>query len=99
MMIIAQTLSPEGYVKLLITFAILMVIVVAGFVGIWLLRKLRDGGAADQADAGFSLASLREMRDNGEITEEEYKRARTKVVAKVSEVLRPEEEEEEGDDE
>ena|GEM_PF-3345562 len=82
--------TPEERVRLLIWLAVLMVIVIAGFVGIRLFRRmLRDHGTSNKADTGFSLAALREMRDNGEITPEEYERARVKIVAKVKETLLP----------
>ena len=94
MWMLAQSLTPEGRTTLLIWLAVLMVAVVVGGVGIMLLRrKLRDGSSAGEADTGFSLSSLRELRDKGEITREEYERARAKVVAKTREMLRPPEEE------
>ena len=89
-------LTAEGRGKLLVTLGVLMVIVVVGFVGIMLIRrKWCAEDASSEGDTGFSLASLRELRDRGEITREEYARASAKVVAKVKEVLEPAGEEDE----
>jgi uncharacterized membrane protein len=64
--------------------AILIGIVFVGSLFIMLLRRrLKDPALSTGADAGFSLSDLREMRDRGEITIEEYEQTRARVIAKV----------------
>ena len=60
---------------------VLVVAVIAGFVLVaWAKRRLKaDDRPA--ASAGFTLADLREMHRSGQITAEEFERARTKLVA------------------
>lgn len=75
--------------KLFYELAILMAIVIVG--GVFLLimrRKLTTPMSAGQ-DVGFSLSSLREMRDRGEITPEEYEATRAKVIAKTKSAAQP----------
>ena len=87
--ILAAELSPQERNQIMLALAILLVLVVIGCVGIMLFRrKIRDTDVStNSADAGFSLSSLREMRDRGELTPEEYERARAKVVEKVKSSL------------
>jgi uncharacterized membrane protein len=64
--------------------AILIVIVIVGFIAIVLMRKyLWKSDAAGEYDTGFSLSDLREMRDRGEITSQEYEQTRARIIAKV----------------
>jgi hypothetical protein len=76
----------EAQRRLLIWLSLLMgVVIVGGLFLLLLRRKLHQHehtGTAD-ADTGFSLASLREMRDRGELTPEEYESTRARVIAKV----------------
>ena len=78
-------LSPEARNQVLIALAIMMVLVMVGGFGILIFRRRLN--AADDADGsanvGFSLSDLREMRDRGEITAEEYEVTRMKVITKV----------------
>jgi hypothetical protein len=78
-------LTPEDRNKVLIALAILMALVVVGGVGILLFRRRLNAeeGADASANVGFSLSDLREMRDRGEITAEEYDATRAKVIVKV----------------
>ena len=59
--------------------------VVLLMLGLWLKRRLdaRDSAATapDVAAGGFAVGDLRRMRDAGEISDEEYERARERIVA------------------
>jgi hypothetical protein len=60
---------------------VLIAAVIAGFILVaWAKRRLK---ADDEpaAPAGFTLADLREMHRAGQITTEEFERARSKMVA------------------
>lgn len=82
-----SSMSEAGQRKLLIWLSVLMAVVIVGGFGLmWLRRKihqLHDSGASSESDAGFSLSSLRDMRDRGEITPEEYEVTRARVIARV----------------
>jgi len=69
----------------LVWLSILMgVVIIGGSLLLWLKRKIsKEDPPTSHADAGFSLSSLREMRDRGEITSEEYERTRARVIEKV----------------
>ena len=76
-------LSPDQE-RALLWLTVLLSIVVVGGLAIMLLRKLiSDRWKNSTVDAGFSLSDLREMRDRGEITPEEYDATRARVLAKV----------------
>jgi hypothetical protein len=78
-------LTPQARNQVLIALAIMMVLVMIGGCGILLFRRrLRQAVDADASgNVGFSLSDLREMRDRGEITSEEYEATRMKVIASV----------------
>jgi Short C-terminal domain len=78
-------LSPEARNQVLIALGIMMVLVMVGGFGILIFRRRwQEAEDADgSANVGFSLSDLREMRDRGEITPEEYEVTRMKVITKV----------------
>jgi hypothetical protein len=83
--ILAAEFTPQERNQILLALSILMALVIVGGIGLMLLRRKlhQTEVSGSSADAGFSLSSLREMRDRGELTPDEYERARAKVVAKV----------------
>ena len=67
---------------------VLLVVVVAIVLltlGLWLKRRVMGEPEADGGvpSGGFGLGELRRMRDRGEITGEEYERAREKLVERA----------------
>ena len=87
----SQTSSAHDYTvgQVLMWGAILIGIVFLGSIFIMLLRRrLKDPALPTGADAGFSLSDLREMRDRGEITPEEYEQTRARVIAKVKALVK-----------
>jgi hypothetical protein len=82
-------LTPESRNKLLVALSIMMVLVVVGGFGILLIRRRLNAPEDSDASAsvGFSLSELREMRDRGEITPEEYEITRARVIDKVKSSL------------
>jgi hypothetical protein len=60
-------------------------ILVAGFLlfaGLWLYgrRYLRSEGESDEAAGAWTLADLRKLRDQGELTEDEYQAMRSAII-------------------
>lgn len=91
----AESLSEE---HLLMWGGILILIVLAGFFVIMAVRRrFAESGRHAAQDPGFSLSSLRELRDRGELTPEEYDRMRARVIAKVKGQAPPREPEPEND--
>jgi len=88
-MMIRQTVAQFGLPagvqdSVLFWGGILIGVVLIGFFVLMFVRRRYVGeGENDKQDPGFSLAGLREMRDRGEITPEEYEAMRAKVIAKV----------------
>jgi hypothetical protein len=61
-------------------------IVIACCVGLfWVLsvvrKRIKDVPASDVPAAGFTLGDLRELHRSGQMTDEEFERARAKIVA------------------
>ncbi|MEM1185074.1 MAG: SHOCT domain-containing protein [Planctomycetota bacterium] len=80
-MMIAQT----GTNQVLFWIAVLIVLVlIAGTAVLILRRKLFGGDNRGAAQPGGILESLREMRDRGEMSGEEFEQARAAVIRKAS---------------
>ncbi len=60
---------------------LVLIILVGGGVAVWLKRRYQGGDAS--GGVGFTLGDLREMRARGEISEEEFEKARAGMVRGV----------------
>ena len=67
---------------------LLVVVLVGGFALLFLRRWLLDTGDG-RGDTGWDLRSLRAMRDQGEISDDEYERARATIVEALSKPSSP----------
>ena len=72
---LAQAASVFGWLL------VLLLLVVAGFVGISWLRKWMKEDDIPTGGTGFGLSELRQMHARGELTDEEYERASGKMKA------------------
>jgi len=85
--ILAQLDTPGGgpldWEKILFWGFVMMGVAIAGFGAIMIFRRKFMAAADADHVPGFSLAELREMRDRGEMTPEEYEQTRARVIAKV----------------
>ncbi len=77
-----------------------LVIVVAMFVLWAIAQSLRKHAQDTGAAMGFSftLQDLRDMKEAGQLTDEEFERARQKIIGKTRQVLLEDEESSEGED-
>jgi uncharacterized membrane protein len=67
---------------------VLLVLVVAGFlVSSWARSRLRSKD--EPQGTGFSLEELRRLHRNGQLSSEEYERARARLVAGLTQDQRP----------
>jgi uncharacterized membrane protein len=63
---------------------LLVLAILGGLLMLW-TRRMAVGKDAKRPSDGFGMDGLREMLDRGEITPEEYDRARRRLVQKVRE--------------
>lgn len=83
-LIILSASEGDATIRLAYWIAILLVIAVAGFGIASLVRKrmndaMQDTGIAPPAD--FTLSDLRKMHTAGQLTDEEFERAKGRIVA------------------
>jgi uncharacterized membrane protein len=76
--------SGDATIRLAMWISVLLIIAVAGFALASLVRKrmndaMKETGVGSPAD--FTLSDLRKMRAAGQITEEEFERAKGRIVA------------------
>lgn len=74
-MYLAQAASVFGW------SLVVIVLIVAGFIAISWLRKWMKEDDIPSGGTGFGLSELRKMHARGELTAEEYERARAKMAA------------------
>ena len=78
-MLLAEELS-DALPKILIFSLALIVLIVIGFVGVsWYRNRLKETDTAPAA--GFTLSDLRKLHKSGQMTDEEYERAKAKIIA------------------
>jgi uncharacterized membrane protein len=81
MAVLPGILADENLVAVLFACVLLAVIVLAGaYVAMWLRRRYwaEDDGKAP--NVGFTLDDLRELNRSGQISDEEFARAKEKVL-------------------
>jgi hypothetical protein len=77
----ASPLAQSGTGSILGSSLLLVVLLLVLFFGMAMLRKWVKKGDDEAPKLGFTLGDLRRMRDEGQITEEEFERARTQMIA------------------
>jgi hypothetical protein len=74
---------PDEVIRLLPWVGILLVCLIVGAVVLtWLLRRLRSPQEAPKG-LGMTLSQVREMRERGEITPDEFEKLRQIVIAEA----------------
>ena len=69
----------SGETSILIWSLVLMGLVIAGFVLVsWVRNKLREPD--DAASGGFTLGDLRDMHRKGQLSDEEFERAKQRLI-------------------
>ncbi len=83
--------DPAGALLSCVGWVLLIVIATVVLVLVALSLKKRysndDGGGGDIPVGGFMVGDLRRMRDRGEISDEEYERARERIVTAAKQLL------------
>lgn len=78
-MVLAQQ-TADAFPRILIAALALIVVVILGFVLVsWVRNRLtsNEGSTA----VGFTLSDLRKLHESGQMTDEEYERARAQIIA------------------
>ncbi|MBX3355906.1 MAG: SHOCT domain-containing protein [Phycisphaeraceae bacterium] len=92
--IMAATPAPGGtpnasdvFMTILPYAVVIILVAIAGGVIMMISRRKIDSAAA-AGPVGFTLADLKELRDRGELSEEEFERARQEVIARARKAFR-----------
>lgn len=81
--VLAQA-AEDLFGRLLPWLIMLLVVVVVGAAGIYLVRRMLQGGHGATGE-GFTLYELRQMRAAGQLSDEEFERAKALIIGRVSE--------------
>jgi uncharacterized membrane protein len=77
-----MSLTQNTAISILVWLLVLVVMIVAAFVLVaWVTRRLK--ATDDAPSGGFTLSDLRELRRQGKMTEEEFERAKTALLASM----------------
>jgi uncharacterized membrane protein len=78
-MLLAQQ-TADAFPRILIAALALIVVVILGFVLVsWVRNRLTSNESS--ATVGFTLSDLRRLHESGQMTDEEYERARAQIIA------------------
>ncbi len=83
--VFARTEDVGGAFRELLPWLLLLLglVVLGALLMVWIRRSFLSGDSGADDVQGFTLRSLREMRERGEISDEEYERARSAMIARV----------------
>jgi len=77
----ASTLGASGAGGIFLWSIILIILLVIGAAGVMRLRRWLKEDDAPTGGIGFTLSDLRQLHKQGQMTDEEFERARAKMVA------------------
>lgn len=75
-----ETLFSDVLPWLILLFGL---VIAGGVIIFWARRSLQAAATQNANAAGFSLHELRELHKNGELTDEEFERARAAIIGAV----------------
>ena len=79
--VLAQA-AEDLFGQLLPWLIMLLIVVVVGAAGIYLVRRMLQGGHGATGE-GFTLYELRRMRAAGQLSDEEFERAKALIIERV----------------
>lgn len=79
-LILGQSLDTNDVVRILIACGVVVLLAFAGFFVVSRMRRRLQDEDAPASGAGFTLADLRELHKSGQMSTEEFERAKAKVV-------------------
>lgn len=77
----------DAFMQILPYILVIVVLAILGGVIMMISRRKIDTAGAS-GPVGFSLSDLKELRDRGELSEQEYERARQDVIARARKAFR-----------
>ena len=81
MVILAQA-AEDLFGQVLPWLLMLLVVVLVGGAGVYLARRMLQGGHS-ATDEGFTLQELRRMHGAGQLSDEEFERAKAQIIGRV----------------
>jgi hypothetical protein len=76
-----RLLADEDPFGIVIACVVLLIIVVAGaYAVLWLRKRIWSPDETEAVGAGFTLGDLRHLHKTGQISEEEFTRAKAKIL-------------------
>ncbi len=79
--ILAQT-AEDLFGQVMPWLIMLLGVVVVGGAGIYLVRRMLQGGPS-ASDQSFTLHELRQMREEGQLSDEEFEQAKALIIGRV----------------
>src|SRR4051794_29363888 len=78
----ADEMTPEQYRQIIVASLVVIVLIVAAFVVVaQVRRRLRQEDASSPSGGtGFTLSDLRQLHKSGQMSDEEFERAKAKIV-------------------
>lgn len=73
----------EAVRQILIGSGVLIVAVLVGFAILYWVRRRLTGDASQAGDHGFTLHDLRTLHERGDLTDDEFNRAREAMISRV----------------
>ncbi|MGA2443335.1 MAG: SHOCT domain-containing protein [Tepidisphaeraceae bacterium] len=88
MAVLPGILADEDPFAVVFACLFLLIIVLAGaYVVMWLRRRFWGPDDGEVPNLGFTLGDLRELNRSGQISDEEFKRAKEKILAMHQQAL------------
>ena len=78
----ATSSNAEAFPELVPWIAVLLVVVVVGAISIAIIRRMTKPSNKAESE-GFTLADLRELHAAGDLSDEEFERAKAAMVGRV----------------
>ena len=77
---LAQAAQPNSISSIVVWSLLLIGLIVAGWLTVWHVRRRLQRDETPLGNAGFTLSDLRQMHKSGQMTDEEFERAKAKVL-------------------
>lgn len=86
----SRDLKAEDRTYVILVGAVLMAVLLVGFLGIMVLRRRLaerpDESRESRENGGFTLADLRDLHAQGELTDDEFANAKAKLITRIKQI-------------
>ncbi len=74
-------LAQANSINSIVVWSLLLIgLIVAGWLTVWQVRRRLQRDETPLGNAGFTLSDLRQMHKSGQMSDEEFERAKAKIV-------------------